>query len=198
MAMQGEACPAYEGGARCANANDSSWGLGVALIVFGTIALAARFVPHGSWVTMWPLFFVAVGIVQMITPQRWTGWTAHRFAEGVGTALFGTVLLGCTTGYVSWSMWLTLLSLWPLLLVVGGLRILGRASKATWLSAGATFLVWGTLLFCAAGSWTGTQSFEPLSAQVIRYVTSAPEMAAANVADTVVDAVVGPLAPQGR
>jgi len=173
-------------------------GLGVALIVMGTLALAVRLSPSLSWMTMWPLVFVVIGIVQMVTPGRFTGWTAHRFAEGIGGVIFGVVLLGCTTGYVEWSMWMTLLSLWPLLLVVAGLKILSGAAGQPWVGAMATVLVWAALLFSAAGAWTGAGSFEPLPVEFVHAVTTAPDAAAAQFAETVVDAVVGPLTADVR
>lgn len=190
-------CETAPGGAAqaCSAGRDVSWGLGVALIVFGVVALGVRVVPQASWLTMWPVFIIAAGFVQMIVPSRYEGWTARRFADGVGTVLFGVAFLGCTTGYVSWSMWLTLLSLWPLLLVVAGLQVLASATRQSWLSAAATLLVWGALLLSAAGSWTGSQSFPALSAQAIHAVAESPGTFAAAVADGIVDTVVGQPAP---
>lgn len=168
-------------------------GLGVTLIIVGALALGVRFVPGVSWLAMWPLIFVVGGFVQMVTPAGAQGWTAHRFAEGVGTALFGVALLGCTTGYVGWGMWLTLLSLWPLLLVVIGLRMVGHASGQTWLAAAATLIVWGALLFSAAGSWSGTWELRPVPPGIDFSLVSEPEASAELFADTVVDTVSGPL-----
>lgn len=172
---------------------DSRLGLGVALIVFGMIALGARLVPGVSWAAMWPLLFVAGGLVQMITPSWATGWTAKRFAEGLGTVFFGVALLGCTTGYLEWGMWLTMLSLWPLLLVVAGLNLLGKASGQSWLHGAATLVVWGALLFSAAGSWTGRLDIAPLPPIFEIQTMQSPDAAAQRFSETIVESVAGPM-----
>lgn len=176
----------------------SGIGLGVTLIAIGLAALAVRLTPELSWATAWPLIFVIIGVVQMLTPSRYHGWTVNRLAEGFGTMLFGACLLGCTTGYIEWSMWMALLALWPLLLVVAGLHLLAEGSHQQWIGAIANVLVWGALALTAANAWTGTAAFESMPAQFIDALETSPELAAEEFADTVVDTVVGPWAASQR
>ena len=129
--------------------------VGVVLIVLGAAFLAAQFVPGIRWWTLWPLGIVVLGLVQVVTPGHAQGWGIERVADGMGTMLFGLLLLGNTTGYVSWSVWLTLLSLWPVLLISGGIALLGTASGQEWLRALASIPIWITILYAAGLAWTG-------------------------------------------
>jgi len=166
--------------------------LGATLIITGVCALIVRIMPQVSFAQAWPLLFFVIGIVQMITPE-WTGqWTIARFAEGLGTLLFGAALLACTLGYVGWEMWLTMLSLWPLLLVVAGLHLLSKASGQKWIAAAATLLVWGTLAFSAAGAYTGTYDPSPVPPVFSGRYIEHPGTAAGDLTDTIVDTVTGP------
>jgi len=137
-------------------------GVGIALIVIGLIVLASWFVPGLAWWTLWPLLIVVAGIVQVFTPSRHAGYPTHNIFDGVGTVIFGIVLLGCTTGYVSWSMWWVLLTLWPVLLIAGGIAIIGRGLQQTWLRALAPIVVWLAVLYAASVSLTGQGGLQPL------------------------------------
>jgi hypothetical protein len=58
--------------------------------------------------------------------------TLRRLLEGFTIVLLGLILLGNTLGYLPWSVsttFLTLLSLWPVLLVTAGLDIIGRGLR---------------------------------------------------------------------
>lgn len=128
---------------------------GVVLIVLGVAFLAAQFVPGFDWWTLWPLAIVVVGVVQIVTPGPWRGWGVERVSDGIGTILLGMLLLGNTTGYVSWSVWWILLSLWPVLLISAGIALLGKASGQEWLRALASIPVWITMIYAAGLAWTG-------------------------------------------
>ena len=60
-----------------------------------------------------------------------------RVFEGLGTVIFGLVLLGNTTGYISWSVWWIVVTLWPALVIAARARHprrkgSGRAGSASW------------------------------------------------------------------
>ncbi|PKQ15181.1 MAG: hypothetical protein CVT67_10625 [Actinobacteria bacterium HGW-Actinobacteria-7] len=129
--------------------------LGVALIVIGAVFLAAQVLPGLTWWTLWPVLIVVMGLAMVVTPSRWHGWGVERVADGIGTALFGLLLLANTTGYVSWQVWFTLLSLWPVLLISAGIGLLAKASGQDWLRAVASVPVWIVLLYAAGLWWAG-------------------------------------------
>jgi len=127
---------------------------GLFMIVAGVAFLFARTVPGIDVWTLWPLLIVAGGLVQLVTPGA-HGWGIERLSEGVGTVLLGLILLGNTTGYIGWEMWLTALALWPVLLVAAGIGVLGRASGQAWVRACAPVIIWAALLYAASTAMTG-------------------------------------------
>ncbi len=137
---------------------------GVMLVVLGLAFMLGQFVPGLYWWMLWPLLFVVGGFAQMVTPNHNGIWSAHRIFEGFGTVLFGGVLLGCTTGVISWSVWWTLLTLWPVLIIALGVSILGRGIGAEWLRAASHVVVWLALFFAVSVSFTGAFGFYPNTA----------------------------------
>ena len=91
--------------------------LGIVLIAIGVVFLLAQFIPGLAWYQLWPLIVVLVGGIQVITPDARDGWGISRIMDGIGTLIVGFVLLGNTTGVISWGVWLVLLSLWPVLVI---------------------------------------------------------------------------------
>lgn len=75
--------------------------------------------------------------------------TVKRVFEGLTLVLIGIILLLNTTGSLSWSVWLYVVSLWPLLLVAAGLDIIAKGLDATWLRVLSSLLIIGGLLFGA-------------------------------------------------
>lgn len=134
---------------------------GIILIVLGLAFLAGPVLPGVSVWTLWPLLIVIAGIVQAVTPGRAEGWSVYRLAEGIGTVLFGLVLLGCTTGYIAWTVWWTFITLWPALLIALGLVLIGNGTSQHWLRLLGSVVVWATLLYAAAASLTGATAFVP-------------------------------------
>jgi hypothetical protein len=128
---------------------------GIMLIVLGAAFLLAQFVPAVSWWMLWPLVIVVAGVAQMVSPERDGSWTVDRVFEGLGTVVLGAVLLGNTTGYVEWTVWLTFLSFWPVLLIALGVTIVGRGVGQTWLRICARLLVLATLGLAVYLSLTG-------------------------------------------
>ena len=81
-----------------------------------------------------------------------------RAAEGLTVIAVGSVLLANTLGYLPWSVWWNVLSLWPLLIITAGIDIIGRSTDNTWLRVLASLLVVGGLLYGAflmtpSGRW---------------------------------------------
>ena len=101
------------------HAVEAASGFGIILIAIGLVFLVGQFVPGVAWWNLWPLF-----IVVWSASSRWsrrtreTGGACQRIMDGIGTVILGLVLLGNTTGFISWSVWWTLLTLWPVLLIV--------------------------------------------------------------------------------
>ncbi|MFA5844217.1 MAG: DUF5668 domain-containing protein [Coriobacteriia bacterium] len=72
-----------------------------------------------------------------------------RAFEGLTVIAAGSILLGNSLGYLPWSVWASILSLWPLLLIAAGIDIIGRSLDNTWLRALSSLLVIGGLAFGA-------------------------------------------------
>jgi len=124
---------------------------GVILILIGAALLFARFMPGLSLWQLWPFFVIVPGVVQCFTPGG-EGWSVHRFFDGLVTVTIGLLLLGNTTGYISWGVWWEVVQLWPVLLISAGLGILGKAIGQTWLRVLGTLVVIAALVLAAATS----------------------------------------------
>jgi len=148
-------------------------GAGLVLIVLGLTLLAAQFIPGASWGELWPLIIVALGFGQMVTP----GWGEERgimrVMDGIGTMLIGFVFLGNTLGYISWSVWFVLLTLWPVLLIAAGIAIIGKGISQQWLRAVAPLVIWAALAVAVASSLTPQAPIEAPAAIII-HPTSIP------------------------
>lgn len=144
-------------------------GLGVILIALGMLFLAGELVPGITWGTMWPAFIILLGVIQMVTPDPRDGWGILRVEDGIGTVILGSVLLGNTTGFISWDVWRTLLSLWPVVLIAIGLAVIGRAVEQTWLRALAPVAIWLAFGYAVATSFTGAGGL-PVTQPVLRTV----------------------------
>jgi hypothetical protein len=73
----------------------------------------------------------------------------RRLFSGLNTIAIGLILLANTLGYLPWSVWWNILSLWPLLLVAAGLDILGKSFEWQWMRAVSGAVVLGGLAFGA-------------------------------------------------
>ena len=130
---------------------------GVMLVVLGAVFLVSQFLPGftAPWWALWPLIIIVAGVVQVFTPGS-SGWGVERVFEGLGTMILGLVLLGNTTGYISWSVWWTVVTLWPALVIALGLTILAKGLGQSWLRILATLVVWITLAYAVSVSWMGS------------------------------------------
>lgn len=127
--------------------------IGILLVLAGMLFLGGRYVPWMNIANAWPLIIVALGLV-----SAFRGGDVHAVLDGLTTVIVGGILLANTTGYLSWDVWVRILSLWPLLLVAAGIAIIGRAVSQSWLRVVAQLVIMGGLLYGAllmpAPSWS--------------------------------------------
>lgn len=147
-------------------------GIGIVLIALGLMFLIGQFVPGLAWWQMWPLFVVLLGGIQIVTPDPHSGWGVSRIMDGVGTVLVGLVLLGNTTGYISWGVWWILLTLWPVFLIAFGIAIVGRALHQSWIRMLAPIVIWVALAYAVAASLTGVGGYQPIVPLIYQQPTS--------------------------
>ena len=138
-------------------------GFGIVLIAIGVIFLIGQFVPGVAWWQLWPLIILLIGFIQLITPDPRDGWGISRVMDGIGTLILGFVLLGNTTGVISWGVWLVLLSLWPVLIIAIGIGIIGRAIGQSWIRTLAPVAIWLAFAYAVAVSFTGVGGFTPIA-----------------------------------
>lgn len=118
------------------------------LLFFGVSASVASMVEDMVWWQYWPLVFVILGMVRMVVPGE-EGCRMRKFVDGLMVFSAGAALLMMSLGVVGWqTIELMLVSLWPLLLIVVGLLLLGGALKSPSLTllAGVCFVA-----FCVMG-----------------------------------------------
>ena len=81
----------------------------------------------------------------------------RRVFDGLSLIAVGFVLLACTTGYLPWSVWVSILSLWPILLVSAGIDLIGKSTDREWIRALSSVVFIGALLYGAfvmpSGTW---------------------------------------------
>lgn len=127
--------------------------VGSVLLFFGIVAFAVMFVEDFLWWQYWPLILVILGIVRMVIPGD-PGYRMQQFVEGLLCFSVGATLFPMALGLVAWqSFEYMLASLWPLLLMMVGLFILGGALKSPvfTLLAGVCFVAFcvGGLVWCS-------------------------------------------------
>jgi len=93
-----------------------------------------------------------------------------RVVEGLTTVTIGLMIIGNSVGLLSWRVWVTVLSLWPLLLVAIGLDLIGKGAKLNIVRVLSSLLVLGGLVYAAStapGSgplwtlrWSDSEPFE--------------------------------------
>ncbi len=133
---------------------------GIVLIVIGLVFLVGQMVPGLAWWSMWPLIIVIAGLVHSFTPGR-EGWSVARLFDGFVTVTIGLVFLAITLGYVSWSVFWTILGLWPVLLIAIGLDVLGKALHTSWVRALGSLCVIAALVYAVSISATGATAATP-------------------------------------
>jgi hypothetical protein len=94
-----------------------------------------------------------------------------RVFNGLNVVAVGLILLANTTGALPWSVWWSVFSLWPVLLVAAGVDIIGRSMRNSALRILASLLVIGGLAYGAlvlpsttpSGAWYAGGSGRPFS-----------------------------------
>ena len=127
--------------------------VGVLLVCLGLLALVETFLGISVW-RFWPIIIIFLGLVVLCTPSD-KGWSLSRAGHGVALIAIGFSLLLWTLSVVTLSaFWQTFVYLWPVLIIVVGLAIIGSATKK------AAFKLFGSLLFSIAlliGMWNFSQ-----------------------------------------
>lgn len=127
--------------------------VGAVLVAAGVVILAAQFLPFTDLMRLWPLILVVIGAVRVVRGLP----SPHRSADGLGSIALGVVLLASTLGYRPWTIWVSVISLWPVALVAAGLDLIGKSIEREWLRVASSLLFTGALLYGAfvmpAGSW---------------------------------------------
>lgn len=118
------------------------------LLFFGMSAMVASMVEGVVWWQYWPLIFVILGIVGMVVPGE-EGHRMRQFVDSLITFSAGVVLVLMSLDVIGWrSIEFMLVGLWPPLLIMVGLLLLGGALKSPLLTllAGLCFVA-----FCVVG-----------------------------------------------
>jgi hypothetical protein len=111
----------------------------VILVLVGLIALFGGVTSFFDLLRLWPVLIIFGGIMTVVNPGGEP--LVKRVAEGLGSISFGLVLLGNTFGYLPWSVWITVLSLWPVLLVALGIELVGRGLRMDWIRAASNVVL---------------------------------------------------------
>jgi hypothetical protein len=158
---------------------------GIVLIALGVLVLFGRYAPWNYLLQLWPLIILIAGLIEMFTPRREP--LVKRLASGFGTVVVGTILLCNTFGVIPWSVWLNMLSLWPLLLVALGIELLGKGLRLDFVRAlSNVLLILGLLygVFVMGPGWHGSFiPFVPVSGEAVTFDQTAPHDATAKGGD---------------
>jgi len=129
---------------------------GFILVFVGLAILADRFIPGVRIWQLWPLLVVAAGVRTMFTEGDEGRNRVNRAVEGITIITIGLLFLGITAGSLSWGLWLSVFSLWPLLLIAAGIDIIGKGLDSGWLRTLSSLVVLGGLLYGAFVLPSGT------------------------------------------
>jgi phage shock protein C len=136
--------------------------LGILLVGIGLLALLDTFLNMAAW-DFWPLIIIAFGFMFLCTPGK-TGWSLVRAGHGLSLLAIGFTLQLWTLDIIETRAFaLAFLYLWPILLIMLGLFIIGGATN------NSVFRLFGSLLFSLAllfGIWNFGQVTEPLNIEL--------------------------------
>jgi phage shock protein C len=132
--------------------------LGILLVGVGVLALFGTFLDIKAW-HCWPLIVVALGFVTLFTPGK-KGWSLVRAGHAICLVAIGLALQLWTLGLVTTHAFvLSFLHLWPVILIMLGLFVIGGATGKS------VFKLLSSLLFAAAllfGVWSFGSLTNPL------------------------------------
>lgn len=102
--------------------------VGALLIGIGILALLSNFVHISLW-RFWPAVLIVVGVVYLFTPGA-KGWSLERAGNAIVLITIGLALLAWMLQIIQTHVFVAAFrDLWPALLVVVGLAIIGGARK---------------------------------------------------------------------
>ena len=123
--------------------------VGAVLIGVGVIALLSNFVHISLW-RFWPVVLVVVGVVCLFTPGS-KGWSLQRAGNSIVLISIGLALLAWMLQIIQTRVFIAaFFDLWPILLVVLGLAIIGSARKSSIFSLAGSLLLSATIVI---GLW---------------------------------------------
>jgi len=123
--------------------------VGAVFIGVGVIALLSNFVHISLW-RFWPVVLVVVGVVCLFTPGS-KGWSLQRAGNSIVLISIGLALLAWMLQIIQTRVFVAaFFDLWPILLVVLGLAIIGSARKSSIFSLAGSLLLSATIVI---GLW---------------------------------------------
>jgi hypothetical protein len=123
--------------------------LGILLVSVGLLAFLDTLLDVSAW-SFWPLIIIVIGFMTLCTPRK-EGWSLVRAGHALCIITIGVVLQFWVLDIVTTSvLMLTLYYLWPVLLVVLGLSIIGNATDQGFFNLLGSLLLSSALLF---GVW---------------------------------------------
>jgi phage shock protein C len=130
---------------------------GMLLVGVGLLALLDTIFGMPAW-SFWPLIIIALGFIVLCTPGR-KGWSLARAGHAISLITIGLMLQLLLFGIITTRTFvLSFLYLWPALLVVLGLFVIGGATERS------VFKLFGSLFFSATllfGAWSFGQVTGP-------------------------------------
>ena len=79
--------------------------------------------------------------------------------EGLTLVSVGLIFLGNTMGVLPWTVWFSIFSLWPILLIAAGLEVIGKGTENVWLRVLSSLVVIGGLWYGALVLPSGSLNF---------------------------------------
>jgi len=123
--------------------------IGAVLVGAGVIALLSNFVHISLW-RYWPVVLIVVGVVCLFTPGS-RGWSLERAGNSIVLISIGLALLAWMLQIIQTRVLLTaFFDLWPILLVVLGLAIIGTARKSSIFTLASSLVLSATIVL---GLW---------------------------------------------
>lgn len=113
---------------------------GVILVVVGAVLLVSQFVPGIALWRYWPILVIAAGVRAAFGPSG-HAWKPRHLTGGLVTVAIGLILLAQMLGMLGWGAWVSVLRLWPLLLISLGIEIAGKALGKEWLRATGNIVI---------------------------------------------------------
>ncbi|MDR3037373.1 MAG: PspC domain-containing protein [Coriobacteriales bacterium] len=150
---------------------------GIVLVAIGVLALFAIFFDLSVW-RFWPAIIMVMGFMMLCTPSR-SGWSLERAGHAISCITVGFTLQLWTLEVISGNAFFhTFMHLWPILLVILGLSVIGSATEQS------VFKLFGSLLFSATlllGVWSFGQLGGPIRIDLpgdrtIEFIIPSPQL----------------------